>query len=59
MSTESTKKSISSRLRITRRGKVIRRAMGVGHFRTRKSQKTIRGMDKNRGLNHPLKNIIS
>lgn len=52
------KKSISQRIRITRRGKVIRRPMGVGHFRTRKNQKTVRGLGKKRGLNHPLKNIL-
>ncbi len=31
------KKSISSRIRITKNGKVMRRTMAVGHFRTRKS----------------------
>lgn len=31
------KKSISSRIRITKNGKIMRRTMAVGHFRTRKS----------------------
>ncbi len=52
------KKSISQRIRITRRGKAVRRPMGVGHFRTRKSTANVRGKRKQRGLDYPLRNII-
>ncbi len=37
----SMKKSVSSRIRITKNGKVMRRTMAVGHFRTRKSGKNL------------------
>lgn len=37
----SMKKSVSSRIKITKNGKVMRRTMGVGHFRTRKSSKNL------------------
>jgi len=36
------KKTISKRLRITSTGKVIRRAMGLGHNRARKSSTQLR-----------------
>ena len=49
MSSKSTK-SLSKRLKITRNGKVVRRPMGVNHFRTRKSSKNIQGKRKTRGL---------
>ncbi len=32
------KKAISKRFRVTKKGKVIRRKMGVNHFRVRKSK---------------------
>ncbi len=31
------KKAISTRIKTTRTGKVLRRAMGLGHFRSRKN----------------------
>jgi ribosomal protein L35 len=37
------KKSMSSRIKITKNGKVLRRKMGTGHFRTRKSTSVLRG----------------
>ncbi len=40
--TKSMKKSMSSRIKITKNGKVLRRKMGTGHFRTRKSSSVIR-----------------
>lgn len=36
------KKSISKRIRVTRTGKLIRRPMGVDHFRARQTSKSIR-----------------
>ncbi len=49
-----TRKSITKRIRITRRGKIIRRPMAVDHFRTRKSKKSIRSKRKTLGLDFPL-----
>ncbi len=51
------KKSISQRIRVTRQGKIVRRSMGVGHFRTRTTQKNIRGKRKGRSLGQQLKGI--
>jgi len=33
--------------------------MGMDHFRTRMTQKTIRGKSKSRGLDYPMKKIIN
>lgn len=52
-------KSVSKRIRITKNGKMMRRSMGVNHFRTRSSQKNIRGKSKSRGLDYPKKNILN
>jgi ribosomal protein L35 len=41
-----TKKSLAKRVRITRTGKLVRRSMGVNHFKTRKS--TNNNRDKRR-----------
>ncbi|MEK7144189.1 MAG: hypothetical protein AAB820_02565 [Patescibacteria group bacterium] len=37
-----TKKSISSRIKITKTGKVLRRAMGIGHCRAKKRSNQIK-----------------
>lgn len=37
-----TRKSLSKRFKITKRGKILRRAVGQDHFRAKKSGKTIR-----------------
>ena len=37
-----TKKSISSRIKVTKTGKLIRRKMGQGHFKTKRNGKGIR-----------------
>ena len=42
-----TNKSISKRIRITGTGKMLRRPMGVNHFKTRKNAK---GIQKKRGI---------
>lgn len=49
---KSTQKSISKRIRVTKNGKVVRRAMGLGHSRANKSQQQIRRRQKSRGLNN-------
>ncbi|MBI4095213.1 MAG: 50S ribosomal protein L35 [Candidatus Liptonbacteria bacterium] len=54
-----TKKSVTKRIRFTKRGKLIRRPMGVNHFRTRKSQKLLRKKGKMVGINHPKKSILN
>ena len=41
-----TTKSLTKRVRITRNGKMIRRSMGVNHFKTRKSTNNNRGKRK-------------
>ena len=51
------KKSVSKRIRVTRRGKIVRRPMSIDHFRTRQSTKNIRGKRKTRSLNFPLHNL--
>ncbi len=45
------KDTISDRIKITRNGKVLRRSMGVGHFRTRKSTKNLVGKRTRKALN--------
>jgi len=49
------KKSISKRLRITKRGKIIRRAMGQGHCRAKKSTTQRKRKKISRGLLHAEK----
>ena len=53
------KKSVSKRIKITKTGKVIRRAMGVDHFRTKKSKKLLRHKRKSLGLNLSKKSILN
>lgn len=36
-----TRKSVKKRIRITKNGKVLRRTMGVGHFKSKKSGKSL------------------
>lgn len=38
-----TKKSIAKRIRVTKNGKVLRRSMGLDHFRARQTSKSLRG----------------
>jgi ribosomal protein L35 len=37
-----TKDSISDRIKVTKTGKLIKRTMGLGHFRAKKSSRQIR-----------------
>jgi len=52
-------KAASKRIRITKNGKIVRRSMAVNHFRTRTSQKNIRGKSKTRSLDYPIKKILN
>ncbi|MFH0890991.1 MAG: 50S ribosomal protein L35 [Candidatus Liptonbacteria bacterium] len=54
----SIRKSISKRIRITRNGKIVRRPMGVDHFRTRKTQKNVRSKRKTLSIDHAIKTIM-
>lgn len=36
------KKSVIERIRVTKRGKLMKRKMGLGHFRAKKSRKQLR-----------------
>ena len=51
------KKSISSRIKITKTGKILRRTMGQCHFRAKKSTTQIKRKKSNRGLNASKKLI--
>jgi len=53
-----TRKSISKRFKITRTGKVLRRATGQDHFRAKKSGKQIRESRKWVRVSKPLEKKI-
>lgn len=53
------KKSVSKRIKVTKNGKVLRRAMRINHFRTRKTTKNIKSKTKMFGLDHPTKKILA
>jgi ribosomal protein L35 len=50
-------KSFTKRIKITKNGKIVRRRMGVNHFRTRKNKKMNRDAGKTRGLDMSLKTL--
>lgn len=52
------KRSVSKRIRITKRGKLIRRSMAVDHFRTSKSTRNVREKKKGRSLDYPRRRIV-
>ncbi|OGY98791.1 MAG: hypothetical protein A2855_00720 [Candidatus Liptonbacteria bacterium RIFCSPHIGHO2_01_FULL_57_28] len=55
-----TTKSLAKRVRVTRTGKLVRRPLGVNHFKTRKSNKNLRGKRKARTFSEAdRKNIIT
>ncbi|MEK7464687.1 MAG: hypothetical protein AAB617_02835 [Patescibacteria group bacterium] len=51
------KHSISQRIRVTKNGKVMRRAMGLGHSRASKTSGQMKRKAKSRGLNIPAMTI--
>jgi|GEM_PF-2099905 len=53
------KKSVTKRIRITRNGKVVRRRMGVDHFKARKSKRSNRAGRMNSTLNAQDKQNIA
>ncbi|KKR89292.1 MAG: hypothetical protein UU85_C0004G0133 [Candidatus Wolfebacteria bacterium GW2011_GWA2_42_10] len=52
------KKSVSNRIRITKTGKVIRRAMGQDHFRAKKRGAQLNRRKKIRGIDDLSKKIV-
>jgi ribosomal protein L35 len=52
-------KALAKRVKITKNGKIVRRAMGIDHFRTRKNASTIQKKRKSRSLNYPIRKIIN
>ncbi|MEK7149715.1 MAG: 50S ribosomal protein L35 [Patescibacteria group bacterium] len=54
------KKMISKRIKITKTGKILRRAMGIGHFRAKKSASALKRKSGYRSLegNKNIKKII-
>jgi ribosomal protein L35 len=52
------KNSISDRIKITKKGKIKRRATALGHSRSNKSKIQILRKKKHRGLQMPKKKII-
>ena len=50
-------KSFSKRIKITKNGKIVRRAMGVNHFKTRKNANGIRKKRVMLSLSIPNKKI--
>ncbi len=53
-----TAKSVHTRIRFTKNGKMVRRPMGVDHFRTRQTSKSIMNKRKTRSLDYPIKKIL-
>ena len=52
-------KSVQKRIRVTRNGKVVRRPMGVNHFKTRKTGRGVQNRRKTLSLDYPLKKLSS
>lgn len=52
-------KSVRKRIKITKSGKIVRRPMAVNHFRTKKSRKLIQSKRHSKGLDYPLKKVLS
>jgi ribosomal protein L35 len=52
-------KSVTKRIRITKNGKVVRRPMGVNHFKTRKTGRGIQKSRRSLSLDYPMKKIIN
>ncbi|MBI4085244.1 MAG: 50S ribosomal protein L35 [Candidatus Liptonbacteria bacterium] len=51
-------KSFIKRIKLTKRGKFMRRPMSVNHFRTRKSTKNLRDKRKRLQLDYPAKKLL-
>ncbi|MGC8776083.1 MAG: 50S ribosomal protein L35 [Minisyncoccia bacterium] len=53
------KNSVVSRIKITKKGKVLRRKMNIDHFRTRKSKKNILQKRKKHSIDLKVKKILN
>lgn len=49
-----TQKGLNKRIKKTKNGKIMRKQMGINHFRSKKSGNARRGKNKSRSLNYPL-----
>lgn len=58
MTMATTKKSISERIRITKTGKLIRRRMGVGHFRAKKNKDEMRRHEETSMVSRPDQKVL-
>lgn len=52
-------KALSKRVKITKNGKIVRRAMAIDHFRTRKNGRSIQKKRRTLSLNYPMRKIIN
>ncbi|MEK9154641.1 MAG: 50S ribosomal protein L35 [Patescibacteria group bacterium] len=52
------RKTVSKRIRVTRTGKVLRRAMGLCHFRAKKSSSQIKRKKITRSIDDLSKKLI-
>ncbi|MGB7957249.1 MAG: 50S ribosomal protein L35 [Minisyncoccia bacterium] len=52
-------KALAKRIKITKNGKIVRRAMANDHFRTRKNGTSIQKKRKTRSLDYPIRKIIN
>jgi ribosomal protein L35 len=52
-------KALEKRVRITKNGKILRRAMAIDHFRTRKNATSIQKKRRMRSLDYPIRKIIN
>ncbi|MEK9173453.1 MAG: 50S ribosomal protein L35 [Patescibacteria group bacterium] len=54
-----TSKSVTKRIRVTRQGKLVRRLMGIDHFKTTKTKKNRRQKRRPASLNYPARKILN
>ena len=52
-------KALAKRVKITKNGKIVRRAMATDHFRTRKNAAAIQRKRRTLSLNYPMRKIIN
>ena len=52
-------KALAKRVKITKNGKIVRRAMANDHFRTRKNATSIQKKRRTRSLDYPMRKIIN
>jgi len=52
-------KSVSKRIKVTKNGKILRRPMGISHFKTKKTGKMKRQKRGSRSLDYSNKKILN